>query len=108
MEQWGDGEHIVFHYTTVVAHEMQYLGLGSTGAVYHAVYLWAQLIKELLDDRSIGAGGGEHELSGIHWGSLYSVGQLVFTAIDEFVGDGMVETLWVFLCQVFGKHIMAC
>ncbi|KAF5063097.1 hypothetical protein DSECCO2_298230 [anaerobic digester metagenome] len=46
-----------------VIHKMQHLGLRTTRAVHHAVYLTMILIKYLFDNRGIGAGGGEDQFA---------------------------------------------
>lgn len=60
MEEGRYREHVVLDDTAVVVDEVQNFRLGTTGAVYHTMNLWAQLVQQFLDDRSIGAGRGEY------------------------------------------------
>ena len=106
LKQRWNREHVVFDHLAVIPYEMQHLGLCATGAVHHAMNLGAHLVEQHLNDRSIGAGGGEHQLSGSHRNILQLVIQPVSATIYQFVGYGMVITLGIFLCQVFCKHIM--
>ena len=122
LKQRRDGEHVVLHHLAVVAYEMEHLGLGTTCAMHHAVDFRSEFVEHHLDDRSIGAGGGEHKLSGcdfgldnswlgilFHDGIAYGhfVGQAFHAAIHQFVGHLMVETLGIFLGKILRKHIMA-
>ena len=83
----------------VVAYEMQNFCLCSTGAVYHAMYVRTHLVQDTTNDRGIGAGRGEHQLTGINGGAVYGVGQLVFTAIHKVVRNGGVETFGIELVK---------
>ena len=56
-EEWGNREHVVLDDTAVVVNEVEYLGLGTTCAMNHTVNIGTQLVKQLLDDGSIGACG---------------------------------------------------
>ena len=106
-EQGRHGEHIVLDDAAVVAHEVQHLGLCATCAMYHAVDFGAQLVKQALDDGSIGAGGGEHQLSGIDRRTVDGISQLILAAIHQVVGYCVVVALGIFLCQILGKDIVA-
>ena len=64
-EEWGDREHIVLDHATVVVDKMEHLRLGAACAMHHTVNLRTQLVQKLLDDRSVGAGRREHQLTGI-------------------------------------------
>ena len=76
--------------------------------MYHAVNVGAVEVQNFLDHGSIGAGGGEHELSCVHACSLNLVVKAVRAAVDQLVGHGVVEALGIFLCQILGKHVVAC
>ena len=105
-EQRRHGEHIVFYNMAVVADEVEHLGLGTTRAMHHTVNLGAQLIEQPLDNRSVGAGGGEYQLAGIDRSTFDSIGQAILTALYKVVRDGVVVALGVVLSQVLGKHIV--
>jgi len=107
-EQWGYGEHVVLDDTAVVTYEMEHLGLGSARTMHHTVNLRTQFVEQTLDDRGVGAGGGEDQLS--HRQPLNAIKllvQQVLSAIDQFVGYGVVVALRVFLCEIFGKDVVA-
>ena len=105
-EEGRNGEHVVFYHFAVLAHEVEHLGLRTTRAMYHAMYLWAHLVQQLLDDGRIGTGRGEHELTRIHGAVAYFIGQLVLSAIYQFLWYGMVVALGILLCQVLGEHVV--
>ena len=105
-EEWGDGEHVVLDHAAVVAYEMQHLGLCASRAVNHTVDVGTHLVKHLLDDGSIGAGGGEDKLSGIYGSTFHLLVETVGTAIYQFVGNSMVVGLGIFLGKIFGEHVM--
>ena len=69
--------------------------------------LWAQLIEQLLDDRSVSTGRREYQLTCIDRGTFHLIGQLILAAIYQLVWYGVVEALWVFLSQVLGEDIVA-
>ena len=64
-EEWGYGEHVVLDDAAVVADKVQHLGLSATCAMYHTVNLWAQLVKQFLDDGRLGAGGRKNQLTSV-------------------------------------------
>ena len=57
LEQRGYREHIVLDDAAVVAYEVEYFGLCATRAMYHTMNLETQLVKQSLNDWSVGACG---------------------------------------------------
>ena len=106
-ERWY-GEHVVFDHTAVVADEMQHLGLCASCAVYHTVDIGTHLVEHLPDYGSIGAGGREDKLTGIHRGAFHCLVEAIGTAIYQLVWYGMVVSLGIFLCNVFREHVVTC
>ena len=43
-EKWGNREHVVLYYATIVVYKVQNLGLCATCAVYHTMNLGAELV----------------------------------------------------------------
>ena len=67
-----------------------------------------------LDDRGVGAGGGEYELSHVgqfclltcHVNIRNLVRQAVLAAVDEVVGNGVVVALRKVLGQILGEDVV--
>lgn len=74
LEQWRDGEHVVFHHTAIVVNEMQDFSLRSACAMNHSVNLRTHVVNEFPNHGGIGACWGKHELSGVHVKAVYLVG----------------------------------
>ena len=107
LEEWRYREHVVFHDTTVVADKVKHFRLCSTRAVHHSVNFRTQFVKQFLDDRSVGAGRRENELSGIHIDAFHLVVQTACTAVNQFFRDCVVVAFRVLLCQILCEHIVA-
>ena len=75
--------------------------------MYHTVNLGAHLVENLLDDRCVGAGGGEDKLAGINGGTIDGISQVVLAAVDEFVGHSVVVALRIAFGEVFGENVVA-
>ena len=108
LEQGRYGEEVVFDDAAVVAHEVQHLGLCAAGAVHHSMNLRTKGIEQLLHYRSVCAGGGENQLSGIQRTALYAICQFQSAAVDQLFGYGLVIAFGVFLGEVLGKYVVAC
>ena len=108
LEEGRHGEHVVLDDAAVFTHKVQHFGLCAARAVYHAVYFGTHLVEQTLDDGSIGASGGEHQAAGVERCALNGVGESVRSAVDKFLGHGLVVAFGIFLGQVFGKHVVAC
>ena len=106
-EQRRKGEEMVFHHMAVVTHKVEHLGLGTTRAVYHAVYLRTQLVEQHLDYRGVGAGGGEHQLAGSQTGAGHLVLQTALPAVHQLFRHRGVVALGILAGQVFGEHVVA-
>ena len=65
LEQGRNGEHIILHDVHIL-HEIHHFGLGTTGAVYHAVNLFPVLVKHLLDYRDVRTGRRQYQFPGIN------------------------------------------
>ncbi len=74
LKQGRNGEEVVF-YHVLVFYKVHDLGLSAPRAVHHAVHLVSHLVKHDLDDRCIGAGRREHELTHIHGHPVDDVGE---------------------------------
>ena len=106
LEERRHGEHVVLDDVQFVD-EVQDLCLCATRAVHHAVYVVAHLVEDLLDDGSVGAGGGEHQFARIDGTSLDGVGQVLGARVYQFTGYRLVVALRVLLCEVLGEHVVA-
>ena len=62
LEQGRYGEHVILDDVQLV-YEVQDFRLRSTRAVHHAMDVVAHLVEDLLDYRSVCAGGGEYQLA---------------------------------------------
>lgn len=105
LEQWRNGEHVIFHDAAVLAYEVQHLCLSTACAVHHSVDLRAHLVEQSFNDWSVGAGGGEHELTGIDIESVNLIREMILTTVYELIGHGMVIALGELLCEVLSKDI---
>ena len=72
------------------------------------MHLGAQFVQQPPDDRCIGACGGEDQFSCIDRTAFNGIGQSVFSAVDQFLGNSMVVALRELLCKIPGKDIMTC
>ena len=86
---------------------MQNLGLGTTCTVNHTVNLWAKLIQDFLDNRSIGTGRREYQLTGVDRRTLNLIGQLIFAAVNQLIWHGVVVALRIVLSEILGEYIVA-
>ena len=61
----------------------------------------------LLDDRSISAGGREHELPSIQLAAIHLVCQFPAARVNEILRHGRVEGLGEFLGEIFAEYVVA-
>ena len=106
LEQWRDGEEVVFDDVDVLD-EVHDFGLGTSRAVHHAVDGGPHLVEHLLDDGGVGARGAKDEFAGVDGASRDAVGEAEASGVDQVVGDGGVVGLGVFLRDVFGEDVVA-
>ena len=106
LEEWWNGEHVVFYHLAVVVDKMQDFCLCSTSAMHHTMYLWAHLVKEFLYDWGVSAGRREHQFAGVDRAVLNFVFKLALTGIYQVEGHSVVIALRIFLGIVFCEHIM--
>ena len=105
-EGWG-GEEVVLDDMEVVD-EVQYLGLGTSAAVYHAVDFGPVSIKDATHDGCIGACGRKDHASGINVSHFGGVGQALLAAVDHLARQVGVVALGEVLGIKLAEDIVAC
>src|SRR5690606_16482471 len=109
-EEGGDVEQVIFNYMEVID-EVQDLGLGTSAAMHHPVYLRAVIVEYLLNDGGVCAGGGEHQLthgSRAVAGDVDGVRKPLAAGEYQFVGYRGVVAFGKPLCDGFVEYIVPC
>ena len=105
VEQRRHGEEIVL-YHMFSFDKVHYFGLCAARAVYHTMDIRTHLVKQFLDYRSVCAGGGEYEFSGIYRCAFHFIGQAACPGIYQFCRNCMIVAFRIFFGKFVTEHVV--
>ncbi len=104
-EQGRSIKQVVLDHMDIV-HKMEDFGLCPAAAMHQSVDMWAHVVEHIHHDGGIGSGGGKHQLAHVHRSAGSGIGQVVFSAVNQAVGNSGIETFGIFCLEDFVENVM--